>query len=131
MNLTTLLVVAAVAVSPTERMVLTPIAGAHVTAAAVAGAAASGTRTAFTVSGVRPHARLRAILNAGTCKARSASFATAGSARAGAGGRASWTARLRFHGTDVAWSSVSDGSHVLVLLVDGKPAACGAIPGMD
>ena len=122
---------AGTAVSPTERVVLKPLAGAHVSAAAVVGEAGSGTRVAWTVTGARPHARLRAILNAGSCARHSASFATAGARGADDRGRARWVSRLRFHGADVSWSSVSDGSHVLVLIVDGKAAACGAIPGMS
>lgn len=119
------------AASPTEGVVLNPIGGAHLSASAVVGAAGSATRVAFTVSGTRPHAQLRAILSAGTCKRRSASFATAGARRGDSRGRAAWTSRVRFRGEDVRWSSVSDGAHVLVLLVDGKAAACGAIPGMS
>lgn len=119
------------AASPTERVILAPIAGAPVRASAVVGAAGSGTRVVFAASGAKPGAQVRAILNAGTCKARSASFATAGGTRADRRGHASWTSRLRFHGTDVRWSTVSDGAHVLVLVVSGKPAACGAIPGMS
>lgn len=119
------------AASPTERVVLKPFLGANVTAAAVVGAAGSGTRVAFTVSGTRPYAQLRALLNAGTCKTRSASFATAGGTRADTHGHAVWTTRLRFHGTDVRWSTVSDGAHVLVLIVDGRTTACGPIPGMS
>ncbi|HEY6960854.1 MAG TPA: hypothetical protein VI408_03090 [Gaiellaceae bacterium] len=118
-----------VAATPTERVILA--SGAHLSASAVVGSAGTGTRVAFTVSGARPHAELRAILNAGTCRRRSASFAAAGSARADSRGHAAWATRLRFHGGDVRWATVSDGAHVLVLIVNGKAAACAAIPGMS
>ena len=118
------------ATSPTERVVLKPVAGAHLSASAIVGAAGSGTRVAFTVFGTRPHADLRAILNAGTCKTRSASFATAGGTRADTRGLAVWTTMLRFHGANVRWSTVSDGAHVLVVIIDSKTAACGTIPGI-
>jgi hypothetical protein len=124
-----MLVPVAAAASRTERVVLVPIAGAHVKAAAVASASGSGTRVAF-ITRVKARAHVRAILLAGTCKMPSASFADAGGARADARGHANWTARLRFHRSDVAWATVSDGKHLLVLLVDGKAAACGVIPRM-
>jgi hypothetical protein len=131
MLVATLALDGAAAAAPTERVVLAPTAGAHVRASAVVGAAGSGTRVAFAVSKATPGTQVRAVLNAGTCKARSASFATAGGTRTNRLGHASWTSRLRFRGTDVRWSTASDGAHVLVLVVAGKPAACSAIPGMS
>jgi hypothetical protein len=63
--------------------------------------------------------------------APSASFAGIGSARVGADGRTLWAAFIRFREEHVAWSTVSDGGHIIVLLAGGKVVGCGAIPGMS
>ena len=117
--------------NPTERVQLQPLAASPVRATAVVGRHGRGTQVAVDVSKAPPHARVRAVLNAGTCFKRSASFADAGSARNNGDGRAHWTARILFHNGPVGWDTVADGGHILVLIINGKAAACGSIPGMS
>ena len=114
------------AAAPTEGVPL----GAH--GKAVVGQRGAGTYATFTVEGLKPGATVHAILQSGTCKRPSASVASVGSARIGADGRAAWGAFARFRREHVAWSTVSDGGHVIVLLVGGRGrVGCGAIPGMS
>jgi Cu/Zn superoxide dismutase len=92
-----------------------------------AGQQGSGTLARFSLHGLPAGTRARAVLNAGTCKRPSASFAGAGSARVDPRGRAVWKAKV-----PVAWSIVADGGHVFrVVGANGKPLACGVVPGMS
>ncbi len=122
---------AASAATPTEGVILAPLAPSSIKAKAVIGQAGGGTRVSFTISGAPRRAPVRAVMNAGTCAKRSASFATAGSATTDAHGRAGWRASILFRNAPVEWPAVGDGSHVLVLVVRGEAVACGAIPGMS
>ncbi|HZQ88544.1 MAG TPA: hypothetical protein VFA42_00900 [Gaiellaceae bacterium] len=115
--------------NPTERVELRPLAASPVRATAVVGSDGRGTRAILDISKAPPHARVRAVLNAGTCRKRSASLAAAGSARSDGAGRAHWTARILVRNSAVDWNAVADGGHILVLVINGKAAACGSIPG--
>jgi hypothetical protein len=121
---------AALAVNPTETVRL-KAAGSRVTGTATAGAAGQGTRVVFKLRGLPAGAKVRAVFLAGTCKAASASFATAGSGVADGKGSAAWTATIRFHGAPVSWSTAADGGHLINVVADGKVVACGVIPGMS
>ena len=117
--------------TPTERIRLEPLAASPARATAVVGRHGRGSRVTVEVSKAPRHALVRAVLNAGTCHTRSASFASAGSARSDGAGRARWTAPILFHNSPLDWDTIADGDHVLVLIINGKAAACGAIPGMS
>lgn len=122
---------AADAATPTERVRLQPLGASPERATAVVGPHGRGTRVTVDVSKAPPHALVRAVLNAGTCRKRSTSFASAGSARSDGAGRARWNGPILFHYGQVDWDTIARGDHVLVLIIDGKTAACGAIPGMS
>ena len=106
---------------------LDPSAGAKIIASATVTAVAHGTQVTFDVSHVPPHAKLRAVLNAGSCAHPSASFADAGEATSSSAGRATWTSRITFRSMPVLWRDISGRGHVLILLVNGKAEACGSI----
>jgi hypothetical protein len=87
----------------------------------------SGTLARFSLHDLRPGSRVRAVMNAGTCRRPGASVVAAGTARVGADGRARWSAKV-----PVAWSIVGDGGHVFrVVGANGKTLACGVVPGMS
>ena len=102
-----------------------------VTGSAVIDPAASGTRVTFDLRGLKPHAAVRAVMQAGNCKRHGASFASVGSARAGANGKAKWSARVKIAGDSVPWSTINDHGHVLSLIVNGRAVACAPVPGMS
>jgi hypothetical protein len=92
-----------------------------------AGQHGSGTLARFSLHDLTPGSRVRAVMNAGTCRQPGASVVAAGSARAGAAGRARWSATV-----PVAWRIVGDGAHVFrVVGANGKTLACGVVPGMS
>jgi hypothetical protein len=122
---------AATAANPTETIRLKPMSGARVTGTATMGAHGSGTRAALVVRGLGARASARALVHAGTCSRPSASFASAGSATAGAHGVARWTGSVRFRAQPVAWTTIADGAHVLAIVSGQGVVACGAIPGMS
>ncbi|HEY7398193.1 MAG TPA: hypothetical protein VH538_07825 [Gaiellaceae bacterium] len=123
---------ASLAASPVETVVLEPIASS-VKGTATVGVAGTGTtaRARFALTGVRPGALVRAVVQAGSCKRPSASLAAAGAARATAAGKARWSARVSIAGRLVSWIAIADGDHVVTVISDGHAAACAAIPGMS
>jgi hypothetical protein len=64
-------------------------------------------------------ATVRVLLHAGSCRHHGASFALVR------------TGRISFHGTPVPIGTVADGRHVFSVVVNGREAACAAIPGMS
>jgi hypothetical protein len=128
---TLLLAAGAGAVNPTEGVALKAVAESGVAGKATAGARGAGTRVVFSIRGLAPGAKARAIMQAGTCKRSSASFAPVGSAAANASGTAQWSANVRFHGEPVGWATIADGAHVFQILAGGRVVACGVIPGMS
>jgi hypothetical protein len=121
---------AALAVNPTEGVRLSAVGGSKVTGLATAGALGKGTHVVFVVRGLRPGAKVRAAMQAGTCRKPSASFATAGGASADAKGVARWSAAVLFRGQPVAWSTIADGAHHFSI-VGASALACGVVPGMS
>jgi hypothetical protein len=121
---------AAFAINPTEGVKLSADAGSTVSGLATAGRRGKGTHVVFVVRGLQPGAKVRGVMQAGTCAKPSASFATAGSATADAKGVARWSAGVLFRGEPVAWSTISDGAHHFSV-VGVRRLACGVVPGMS
>ena len=115
---------------PTEGVKLSAVGSSRVSGLATAGQRGKGTRVVFTVRGLQPGAKVRAVMQAGTCAKPGASFATAGKATANASGVARWSADVLFHGMPVAWSTISDGAHHFSIVGVGR-LACGVVPGMS
>jgi hypothetical protein len=120
----------AFAVNPTEGVRLSAVGGSKVTGLATAGARGKGTHVVFAVRGLRPGAKVRAVMRAGTCAKPGASFAAAGGATANAKGVARWSAAVLFHWQPVAWSTIADGAHQFSIVGAGT-LACGVVPGMS
>jgi hypothetical protein len=121
----------AAAVNPIEGVRLKAVAKSGVTGQANATARGAGTYVVFTVRGLGPNAKVRAVMNAGNCKQPGASAASVGSAKADARGLAKWSASVLYRNAPVAWVSIADGAHLFQIVAGGRVVACGVIPGMS
>ena len=121
----------AAAFEPTETVMLLATKGSKVNGSVMVGAQGNGTSSAVTLSGLKPGATVSVLFKAGTCKKQSASFGTAGQGKADAKGTFTSAGSVLYRGAPVSFTVAGDGKHVLVALADGKPVACGAIPGMS
>jgi hypothetical protein len=107
-------VIAALAIAPTESVVLKPLHGSHVGGRITYKSSGKVTAATAKLTGVPAGAAVRVLLQAGTCRRHGASAAA-----------------LRNGKIPVPISIVADGSHVFTVVVNGKEAACAAIPGLD
>jgi hypothetical protein len=122
-----------VALAPqTIIMRLQPVAPARVHGTVTLTAVGAGTRVVVDVRGLPPGARAQSFLHAGTCANLahlSASMTVVVALRASATGRARATGRLLFHGREnIRLSVLTDGDHVIVIVLDGHIVACGPFP---
>jgi opacity protein-like surface antigen len=90
-----------------------------------------GTGVVVRLSGLKPHATARVLLQTGRYPKLSASFAKAVNLKADAGGRARGSSAIRFRNEPVAFWIVADGDHVLTVISGGKVVAIAEIPGLD
>src|SRR5205085_11972904 len=86
-------------------------------------------RVVLDVRGLPPGARALSALHGGTCSHFGLSTTVVVALRADATGRARATGRLLFHGKqNIRLSVLTDGDHVLVIVLDGHIVACGTFP---
>lgn len=89
-----------------------------------------GSETGLTVvlRGLVPGKKFRLVLSAGTCAKRQAPFTGLGEGKARRDGTSYTSSLVRRAGAPIAFKSVADGKHVIVVHVGTKSVACGAIP---
>lgn len=108
---------------------LNPVDNSGVTGTVHLVAAGTGTEATLDITGLDPNAQATATLHAGTCDLPGASFAPLPALTADAGGRATATGSILFHGTeDVALADIADDEHVIVVQAGSRVVACGVIP---
>jgi hypothetical protein len=110
---------AAAAHAPYESVTLAPLPGSHVSGRITYHAQGGGTSASVRLTHVPSGATVRVLLHAGSCRRHGASFALV---HAG---------RISFHALPVPIGTVADGRHVFTVVVNGREAACAAIPGMS
>jgi hypothetical protein len=111
---------------------LAPVAGSTVSGTATITARDDAATVDLDVSNLTPGTTYRALLQAGTCEAPSASFGLLGTFQPGATGSVklmATTARISATGAtiDLTLSLLADGGHIIVISGPGT-MACGSIP---
>lgn len=87
------------------------------------------TQVVLDIGGLQPGATVEASLHAGSCDVPGASAAALPGLTADAMGRATATGMVLFRGTEnVAFSTITDGDHIIRITSGGSEAACGSIP---
>lgn len=127
----TLTIASAVEASSATTVRLKPTKGSTAKGTAVLRAAGGGTRAAFVVAGLKPHAAVRAVMMPGACSRplAAAKAASIGTGTAGAGGTARWAANITRRGHGIALTQILSHGPLSVRIVSGsKTIACGLTP---
>jgi hypothetical protein len=89
-----------------------------------------GAETGLTVvlRGLTPGKKFRMLLSAGTCARRKAPFTGLGEGKARHDGTSYTSSLVRRAGAPIAFKSLADGKHVIVVHVGTRTVACAVIP---
>jgi nucleoid-associated protein YgaU len=117
-------------VQATVAVEIAQVADAGVAGVATLTRSGDTTTVALTVAGLPPGAHAQSTLHAGTCAMPSASFTDLPTLAAGPDGRATAAGPVLFRDAGMPLATLADGHHVIMIQLDGRVVACGAIPGL-
>jgi hypothetical protein len=122
-----LLAAVAVAALPQRDFSVSPRGGSKVKGTGTVKSVGAETGMTLALRGLPRDKKFRVVLNTGTCAHRTAGTLL-GIAAADKNGVSRYSSLVRRNGAPIAFKSVADGKHVIVVVVSKKTVACGPIP---
>jgi hypothetical protein len=122
-----LVAVAVATAAPERTFAVSPMGGSKVKGTATLKSLGEETGMTLALRGLPRDKKFRVVLNTGTCARRTAGTLL-GIAAADKNGVARYASLVRRNGAPIAFKSIADGKHVIVVVVSKKTVACGSIP---